>query len=214
MVGPALVAALTGHGVQAARPQRGELLQGLMDEGQVGIDAGGSHFADARKTGLTQNTLDGAVVHFELARNGARAPSLNVVVALDLFDQFRGHGHGGSLSGLPNVGGDEYDSAETRFAQTDHSCSDRNSTAQALVHRIGVTSHQEVVKQAVPQVGNPDASLSLLGALGSDPGAQRGHDDRDGCTGTADRHRPCNGHALVRRTQGYSSGCRGRSGCK
>ena len=130
-----------------------------MDERQIGVDARGAHRPDARETGLAQDALDGAVVYFELARNGAGSPSLDMVVALDFFDKFRGHSHAEVLRGWPNVGDDEYGSAKIRFAQTHHRRSDRNDTAQALaVHRIGVASHQGAVKQTVPPVGNPDAS--------------------------------------------------------
>ena len=68
-----------------------------MDEGQIRVDAGRAHYPDARQPSLAQDALNGAVVHLELARNSARAPSLDMVVAQDLGMKFRGHGHDGVL---------------------------------------------------------------------------------------------------------------------
>jgi hypothetical protein len=213
VVGPALVAPLPGHGVQAAGPQRGELLQGLVDEGQIGVDARSAHHPDTRQPGLAQDALDGAVVNFELARNGAGSPSLDMVVALDFFDQFRGHSHAGVLQGWPNVGVDGCERAETRFAQTHHRRSDRNGTAQALaVHRIAVASHQRAVKQAVPPVGNPDASLCWLAEPGTGADAQRGRGAREGWPDNVPRRPARKGCAPEWRTRRCSNDYRGRSG--
>ena len=71
VVGTAGITPLAGHGVQAAGTQCGEFLQGLMDEGQVGVDAAGAHNTDAWQPGLAQHALNRAVVNLELARNGA-----------------------------------------------------------------------------------------------------------------------------------------------
>ena len=173
--------------------------------------------ANARQTGLAQHALDGAVVDLELACDGAGAPALDVVITLDLCNQFRGHCHGECLWSGSNVAGDGRDSAKTRFAQKDRrrdgrSCS--NCTAQTQLHRVQVMSHQGAVKQAVPQVGNPDASLCWLVCCGSNAGEQRGRGVHEGWFGSA-RLRLVRGKSeLAWRTPCCSSGCRGRSGCK
>ena len=215
VVGPAFVAPLPGHGVQAARPQRGELLQCLVDEGQIRVDARSSHHPDARQPGLAQDALDGAVVHFELARNGARAPSLDMVIAQDLGMKFRGHVHDGVLRGWTNVGGDGYERAQTRFAQTHHSCGDRNGTVLAQVLRgTAAQSHPGAVKQAGPQVGNPDASLCLLVEPGNGADARRGRDARACSFGSEPMPPLRNGYEPSKRKGHRSSADRDRSGCR
>ena len=215
VVGPALVAPLAGHGVQAARPQGGELLQCLVDEGQIRVDARRAHHPDAGQAGLAQDALDAAVVHLELARNGARAPSLDMVVTQDLGMKFRAHGHDGVLQGWPNVGGDGCEHAQTRFAQTHHRRGDRNGTVLApVVHAMGVASHQGAVKQAVLPVGNPDASLCLRVEPGNGADARRGHDARACSTGSESMPPWRNGYEPAKRRGHRSSAGRDRSGCR
>ena len=77
------VAAFGHHRIQAAGRERRELLQRLMDEWQVGVDLRRPlHAANPGQAGLRQHTLDGVAVHMQLARDGAGAPFLDVVVTL------------------------------------------------------------------------------------------------------------------------------------
>ena len=136
-----------------------------------------------------------------------------MVVAQDLGVKFRGHGHAGVLRGWPNVGDDGCERAKTRFAQTHHRRNDRNGTAQALaVHRFAVASHRGAVKQAVPPVGNPDASLCLLARPDTGAGAQRGRGAREGWPDNVRRRPARNGCGPEWRTRRCSNGYRGRSG--
>src|SRR6202022_2091088 len=87
------VAALIDHRVQATGRKRRKLLQRLMDERQVSIDLRGSqHGTDSGQTGLGQHALDGAAVDMQLAREGAGAPLLDVVVTQDLRFEFGSKG--------------------------------------------------------------------------------------------------------------------------
>ncbi len=94
MVGTADVAAFPDHDVEAAGSQGGECFQGLVDEGQVGVDARGAGGADARQAGLAQDAFDAAVVDVQLPGNGADAPFLDVVIAQNLGFKFRAQAHG------------------------------------------------------------------------------------------------------------------------
>jgi hypothetical protein len=100
-----------------------------------------------------------------------------VVVAQDLGMKFRGHGHGQTPYGQINEGLGGCDGAKNQFAQTQRSNMGRNDTAQAPAVRLQRTpTHQMAVKQAVPWVGNPDASpidFLWLGAHASDACAGR-----------------------------------------
>ena len=95
VVGPAGVAAFPHHGVQTAGGQRGELGQGLADEGQIGVDlAGPQRGIGAHHAGLGDHALHRVAVQVQLAGDGADAPAFGLVQAQDLRAQFRGYGHG------------------------------------------------------------------------------------------------------------------------
>ena len=76
---------LAHHLVQAAGGERRELLEGLEDKRQVGIEHRwpypAIHFGQA---GLGEHTIDGVVVHAELAGDRAHPPLLDMVIAQDL----------------------------------------------------------------------------------------------------------------------------------
>ena len=91
----ARVAALLHHGVQAAGTQAGVLGQGLLNEGQVGIDlARSGHQGQARHAGPIERAQYGIAVYLELARDGAHAPAFVLVQAQDLGAKLDGDGHG------------------------------------------------------------------------------------------------------------------------
>jgi hypothetical protein len=138
-----------------------------------------------------------------------------MVVTQDLCMKFRGHGHDGVLQRWPNVGGDGYERAQTRFAQTHRSRGDRNGTALApVVRAMGVASHQGAVKQAVPPVGNPDASLCLLVEPGTGADARRGRDAQACSIGSEPMPPWRNGYEPEKRMGRRSSAGRDRSGCR
>ena len=90
VVGAPLVTALGGHGVQPAGREVGELLQGLLDKGQVGGHARGALCGhDWGRAGLGEHAHDGLAVHAQLGRDGSHRPALGVVVAQDLRLEFR-----------------------------------------------------------------------------------------------------------------------------
>lgn len=90
VVGTSLVATLAGHGVQSAGGEVGELLQGLLNKGQVGGHARGALCGhDGGGAGLGKYAHDGLAVHAKLGRDRAHRPALGVVVAQDLRGEFR-----------------------------------------------------------------------------------------------------------------------------
>ena len=94
VVGSATVAALAYHGEQAAGGERGEPLQGLQHEGQVGLDLRAApRRTGSGQTGLGQHPHHGGMVHVQLAGDGADAPFLDMVIAQDLRLQLRRDGH-------------------------------------------------------------------------------------------------------------------------
>jgi hypothetical protein len=162
------VAALACHHVQAACCEGWKLLERLQDEGQIRVNAAGARLADAGQSSLLQDALDGAVVDLQLAGDGAHTPTFDMVVAQDLGMKLRGHGHGQTLYAQINEGLGGCGGAGNQSVQTDRSNRDRNDTAQAPAVRYQrVPPPRMAVKQAVPGVGNPDASpidRVLLGA--------------------------------------------------
>ena len=99
MVGPAVVAALAHHLVQAAGGQSGKLFQGLTNEWQIGINPRRSLQFAAGQTGLRQDAADRAGMHVQLPSNGAGAPFFDVVITKDSGFKVRGYGHDGFLYG-------------------------------------------------------------------------------------------------------------------
>ena len=80
VIAAAAVAAFAHHRVQPAGGQRRELLQGLMDEGQIGLDLRATcRRPDPGQTGLGQDPRHGAVVHMQLAGDRANAPFLDMI---------------------------------------------------------------------------------------------------------------------------------------
>ena len=95
MIGAAAIAPLAHHRVQPAGRQRRELLQGLMNEGQIRLNLGVSRRrSNSGQAGLGQYPRDGAMMHMQLTGDGANSPLLNVIIAQDLCLQIRRDGHG------------------------------------------------------------------------------------------------------------------------
>ena len=95
VIGAAAVAALADHHEQPAGGEGGERLERLADKGPERIERGGScGSAEARQPGLRQHPCNGAVMHMQLAGDGAGAPLLDVVIAQNLSFQLRRDGHG------------------------------------------------------------------------------------------------------------------------
>ena len=90
---------LPDHDIKAAGGEAREFLQGLVDEGQPGVETGGALGTDVCHAGLAQYALDAAVMDVQLPGDGADAPFLDMVVTQNLGFQFRGQGHGDVLSG-------------------------------------------------------------------------------------------------------------------
>jgi hypothetical protein len=90
----AAIAALLHHRVQAARPQRRELGQSLVDEWQIRVDfRGAAQPLDARQAGLGQHPGDSVTVHAQLLGNRSDPPAFSMVIAQDLSLAFRGDRH-------------------------------------------------------------------------------------------------------------------------
>ena len=94
VIAAAAVAAFAHHRVQPAGGQGRELLQGLMDEGQIGLDLRATcRRPDPGQAGLGQDPRHGAVMHMQLAGDRANAPFLDMIIAQDLRLQIRRDGH-------------------------------------------------------------------------------------------------------------------------
>src|SRR5262249_33101754 len=75
VIGATAVTTLAHHAVEPAGGQGWELLERGENEGEVGIDTGASGTANARQADLRQHPGDGALMHVQLPRDGAGAPS-------------------------------------------------------------------------------------------------------------------------------------------
>jgi len=101
MAGTSIIPALADHGMQTAGRQRGELLQGLADEGQIGIGFRRPwRLSMARQASLSQNPGHGIVMKMQLTGDRSDAPLLDMVVAQDLRFGIRGDGQCRLLSCL------------------------------------------------------------------------------------------------------------------
>jgi hypothetical protein len=99
------VATLADHHVQPRGGERGELGQGLQDEGPEHIDAAGPQWRGRHWRAVQcEHTPHGVAVHMQLAGDSAHAPLLGGVQAQDLRDQLRGYGHGAALRKSPASG--------------------------------------------------------------------------------------------------------------
>jgi hypothetical protein len=79
------VAAGAQHLIQAARTQRGIPREGLLDEGDIGIEHRGAHILPShRDAGLREHAPHGVTVHVELAGKRADTPALRVIQPQDL----------------------------------------------------------------------------------------------------------------------------------
>ncbi len=97
VIGAATVAALAHHRVEAAGGERRELLQGLEHERQVRLDLRAARRrTGSRQAGLGQHPHYGAMVHVQLAGDGADAPLLDMVITQNLRFEIRRDGHGSS----------------------------------------------------------------------------------------------------------------------
>jgi hypothetical protein len=188
MAGAAAVAALTNHGVETAGRQRGELLQRLVDEGQIGIGFRRPwRLSMARQASLGQDPGHGVVMKMQLTGDRSDAPLLDMVVAQDLRLGIRGDCHRRLLSCLvercfEEPGGGE--SPNERNADSS-GCIGNNAKLSEpaflpahrhLAGRVFQTPpslRQENHPQAVRV--NPDLSLYLRGT----------------CTGVRLEHGPC-----------------------
>ncbi|WP_440130269.1 hypothetical protein [Trinickia symbiotica] len=95
VVDVAPVTTLGHHRIQAARRERRELPERLVDEGQIGIyPRGPLHCAQPWQACLGKHTLHCAAMHMQLARDGAAAPLLDMVIAQDLRLKLSLDGHG------------------------------------------------------------------------------------------------------------------------
>src|SRR3972149_501 len=213
VVGAAGVAAFLDHVEDTTGGKGREFLQGLADEGEVGVDArGAQRQADAWQAGLTQNSFDAAMMQVQLPGNGADGPFLDVVVAQDLGFDFSAQGHGAVLSGRIE-GDDEPVGAKMPYEPIALAADGKNGSATAATMRfLHTTLGSPAVEQVSPGVGNPDASLSR-GQSGNAAGARRGRGDHGRSPDSAARLHVRNGHAPVPNTPRRSSADHGRSGC-
>ena len=91
---PTAIAALLHHHEQAARPQRRELRQGLVDEWQIRMNFRGAvQLRKTRQAGLSQHPGDGVAVNAQLFGDGSDPPAFSVVIAQDLRLDVWGNGH-------------------------------------------------------------------------------------------------------------------------
>ncbi len=184
VIGAALVTTFSRHDIEAAGGKAGELLQGLKDEGQPGIDLGRASRTDAGQAGLPQDALDAAVMDVQLPGNGADAPFLDMVETQNLGFELRGQGHGDALSGWMQGKDDESDRAGSQFAPAPLKHSRRNGSSRDAVHGFHSPSERREVKPAGVEVGNTDASLSR-DARGSAAAARHACGDHEGSFGNA-----------------------------
>ncbi len=95
VVARAAVSPLADHLVEPRGGEGRPGLKGLEDEGQVGIDGGGSPGGGrTRQAGPGQSPGDGVGVHPQLAGDGSHPPLLHMAIAQDAGFEFRGDGHG------------------------------------------------------------------------------------------------------------------------
>ena len=205
------IAALTHHGVQPRGRERGELLERLADEGQIGLDGRGA-VQDARhgrQAGLGQHPGDGVAVHMQLRGNGADAPALGVVVAQDLRLDLRGRGHvADSSSGDDGCGG-----AGSPVARTPRPGPAGKTGSATGAPNIVSSPPTPPVEQAPAWVGNPDASL-CVDAPSRAAAAARARAAPAATPGNAAQPHAKTGGAPVARSHRRNTGCRGRSGCR
>jgi hypothetical protein len=96
------VTTLAHHGVEPAGGQCRVLLQGLEDERHIGVNQRRAmRPRGLGQTGLSEHPVDRAVVHAQLAGNGADLPLLHMEVAQDLRFQLRGYGQCAVLVSWP-----------------------------------------------------------------------------------------------------------------
>lgn len=80
VVGAVGIAAFFDHAVEATGGEGREFLQGLADEGEVGINTRWTQRrADAWQAGLAQNAFDAAMTDMQLSGNGANGPFLDMM---------------------------------------------------------------------------------------------------------------------------------------
>ena len=211
VIRPTGVATALRHAVQSAGGQRRELLQGLSDKRQVGINRRGPAYQPERwQSGLSQDSGDGVWMQPKLGGNGADAPAFGVVEAQDLRFNFWGKGQR-SISCLSGNGAPG--SEESPDAQIPAPADGTDDSATTEETRISSLSVRSAVEQAVPGERNPDASLSAV-EPGIDVGVRRVRADRDGCLGSAGRPLELTGSGPVANILQCSSGCRDHSDCK
>lgn len=90
----ATISSLADHCVESGCRQGGECLQGLQNEGQIGVDLAGAIARAVRdEPGAGQHALNGMMVDAELVGDRVGPPLLDMVVAQDLSLQFGRYGH-------------------------------------------------------------------------------------------------------------------------
>ena len=132
VVGAAGVAPCLDHVEQPRGGERGEALQRLGDERDVGVELRGSALALALALDpcLAEHPLDGGVMDAELAGDGAHPPVLDEVVAQDLCPALVVDGHGALLS-VPSTGASAPAHRRASPAQA-HELADRARTEVAV----------------------------------------------------------------------------------
>ena len=82
VIGVTPVSSLVNHAVEPCGGQGREGLQGLEDEGQIGIDlAGAAWWSVGSQPATSQGEANGVAVDAKLAGDGSRAPLLNMIIA-------------------------------------------------------------------------------------------------------------------------------------
>lgn len=144
--------------------------------------------------------------------NGADWPFLDVVETQDLGFQFRGQGHGMVFSDPFEVG-DEPVGAEMTYERNPLAADHKNGRARpAAMWFLHTALGLSAVEQVGPEVGNPDASLSLAGR-GNAVGERRERDDHASCSDSVARRHARSRHALAAHSRWRSSVGRGRKCC-
>jgi len=224
VIGTAAIAALIHHREQAAGGQARELLQRLADQRQVGVDLWWPwRGADPGQPGLRQHPTHHAMVHVQLAGDGAGCPLLGVIIAQDLrFDRRRRHHR--ALAPLDVIKGDRDDAgggagtpggaAAGRSGRTSGSA-DRAAWLgrPGRPRRVWPSSRPAPTDHRSPVRVNRDASLSVA-APANGPSGQRACGGRDGSPGSAARPAGRSAAGPLWHSLRRSRPDRGRSNCK
>ena len=222
MIGAAAVAALAHHRIQPAGGQRGKRLERLADERQVGVDLRRARRrAEPGQAGLRQHAPHHAMVHVQLAGDGAHRPFLRVVVAQDLRLDVRRCRHGrvpsarvaASLDGGRGGAGTPGGPGRGTGARTSGSARPVAGAARPRqLRRSHPSASQAAANHRAATGVNRDASRSCR-APGSGAPARHGHAAPGGCAGSAARPPAMCGAGRGARSLRRSRSGRGRRRC-